>query len=88
MAASQRIERGAARRGAAPLNFAAKAMRPRMEKIRPTQLANRDPTKILFHLEGMIPIRELVGSKKFLGILNSSSCTWDGCLPHNTYYTI
>ena len=33
MAASQRIERGAARRGAAPLNFAAKAMRPRTERI-------------------------------------------------------
>ena len=44
MAASQRIERGAARRGATSLNFAAKTIAPRAKKVRPTQLENRDHT--------------------------------------------
>ena len=41
MAPSAPIERGAARRGATSLNFAANSIAPRGKKVRPTQLANR-----------------------------------------------
>ena len=44
MAPSAPIERGAARRGATSLNFAAKSIAPRAKKDRPTQLENLVPS--------------------------------------------
>ena len=41
--------------------------------------------KIQFCLERMIPIPELVGSKKFLWILHSSSRTWAAACPAELY---